>query len=193
MPDDHLKDLILGTVEASLDAQLRAVRRLRHRGPAAPPRARKGLSQVDMADDVSRRPAGRCTSRRFSLASGPSSTCRSIARAWCRRSPRRSRAGIASCAPTKTPSACARRGGDRRAADAAGHVPQPRRAVARRVSAAAHPSARGPPGGGLVVGWAAAVCRGSSGPTGASAGVGARSISCTRGVTGIPTRCSRRS
>jgi hypothetical protein len=53
MPDDHLKDLILGTVEASLDAQLRAVRRLRHGAPAAgTPRPRQGLSQVDMAYDV---------------------------------------------------------------------------------------------------------------------------------------------
>jgi len=53
MPDDHLKDLILGTVEASLDAQLRAVRRLRQGKPAAGTRRpRNGLSQVDMAHDV---------------------------------------------------------------------------------------------------------------------------------------------
>lgn len=58
MPDD-LKDLILGTVEASLDAQLRAVRRLRHGGPAAgAPRPRKGLSQVDMAHDVLKKARG---------------------------------------------------------------------------------------------------------------------------------------
>ena len=52
MPDD-LKDSILSIVEASLDAQLRAVRRLR-RGPpesAAMPR-RASLSQVDMAFDI---------------------------------------------------------------------------------------------------------------------------------------------
>lgn len=59
MPDDHLKDLILGTVEASLDAQLRAVRRLRHGEPAAAsPRPRKGLSQVDMAHDVLKKARG---------------------------------------------------------------------------------------------------------------------------------------
>ena len=59
MPDDHLKDLILSTVEASLDAQLRAVRRLRHGEPAAgPPRPRKGLSQVDMAHDVLKKARG---------------------------------------------------------------------------------------------------------------------------------------
>lgn len=59
MPDDHLKDLILGTVEASLDAQLRAVRRLRHGDPAATtPRPRKGLSQVDMAHDVLKKARG---------------------------------------------------------------------------------------------------------------------------------------
>jgi len=52
MPDD-LKDSILSVFEASLDAQLRAVRRLR-RGPpaAAGTRVRKSLSQVDMAYDI---------------------------------------------------------------------------------------------------------------------------------------------
>jgi hypothetical protein len=52
MPDD-LKETLLDVFEASLDAQLRAVRRLR-RGPAstARPARRKGLSQVDMAHDV---------------------------------------------------------------------------------------------------------------------------------------------
>lgn len=51
--NDDLKDVILSTFEASLDAQLRAVRRLR-RGDAqtARPRPVKGLSQVDMAYDV---------------------------------------------------------------------------------------------------------------------------------------------
>jgi len=52
MPDD-LKDSILSIFEASLDAQLRAVRRLRGGPPApAPPRRRAGLSQVDMAYDI---------------------------------------------------------------------------------------------------------------------------------------------
>jgi hypothetical protein len=52
--NDETKDLILSVFEASLDAQLRAVRRLRQGEPtatAAPPR-RKGLSQVDMAFDI---------------------------------------------------------------------------------------------------------------------------------------------
>jgi hypothetical protein len=50
---DDLKDLFLATFEASLEAQLRAVRQLR-RGPrsAAGPRPQKGLSQVDMAYDI---------------------------------------------------------------------------------------------------------------------------------------------
>lgn len=54
--NDDLKDLILFTFEASLDAQLRAVRRLR-RGDAETTRPRpvKGLSQVDMAYDVLKR------------------------------------------------------------------------------------------------------------------------------------------
>jgi hypothetical protein len=51
--NDEAKDLILSVFEASLDAQLRAVRRLRQdqSAPAEPP-PRKGLSQVDMAFDV---------------------------------------------------------------------------------------------------------------------------------------------
>jgi hypothetical protein len=53
MPDEDLKDVILGAVEASLDAQLRAVRRLRRGEPTpAAERRRKGRSQVDMAYDI---------------------------------------------------------------------------------------------------------------------------------------------
>lgn len=51
MPDD-VKDTILGAMEASLEAQLRAVRRLRHGPPPTGARRRKGRSQVDMAFDV---------------------------------------------------------------------------------------------------------------------------------------------
>ena len=52
MPDD-LKDSILSIFEASLDAQLRAVRRLRSGPPQpAPGRRREGLAQVDMAYDI---------------------------------------------------------------------------------------------------------------------------------------------
>ena len=59
MPDDDLKDVILGAFEASLDAQLRAVRRLRHGEPAAAtPRRQKGRSQVDMAYDVLKKVRG---------------------------------------------------------------------------------------------------------------------------------------
>lgn len=51
--NDESRDLILSVFEASLEAQLRAVRRLRHGEPAvAPVRPRKGLSQVDMAFDI---------------------------------------------------------------------------------------------------------------------------------------------
>jgi hypothetical protein len=54
--NDEARDLILSVFEASLDAQLRAVRRLRHGAPpVAEPRRRKGLSQVDMAFDVLRK------------------------------------------------------------------------------------------------------------------------------------------
>jgi hypothetical protein len=54
--NDEVKDLILSIFEASLEAQLRAVRRLRQGNPTpAEPRARKGLSQVDMAFDILRK------------------------------------------------------------------------------------------------------------------------------------------
>lgn len=58
MPED-LKETLLDVFEASLDAQLRAVRRLR-RGPVSPTRSagRKGLSQVDMAHDVLKKARG---------------------------------------------------------------------------------------------------------------------------------------
>ena len=51
--NDETKDVILSVFEASLDAQLRAVRRLRQgEPPASEPRRRKGLSQVNMALDI---------------------------------------------------------------------------------------------------------------------------------------------
>jgi hypothetical protein len=52
MPED-LRDSIFSIFEASLDAQLRAVRRLRRGAPEpAAARRRAGLSQVDMAYDI---------------------------------------------------------------------------------------------------------------------------------------------
>ena len=51
--NDDARDLILGVFEVSLEAQLRAVRRLRQGEPsAAEPRQRKGRSQVDLAFDI---------------------------------------------------------------------------------------------------------------------------------------------
>lgn len=51
--NDDIKDVILSTVEASLEAQLRAVRRLRQgQGEQARARPGKGRSQVDMAYDI---------------------------------------------------------------------------------------------------------------------------------------------
>ena len=52
MPDD-LRDILLETIESALDAQLRAVRRLRSRPRQRPTKASlKGMSQVDMAFDI---------------------------------------------------------------------------------------------------------------------------------------------
>ena len=51
--NDELKDVILEVFETSMEAQLRAVRRLRQPlDAAAKPPPRKGLSQVDMAFDI---------------------------------------------------------------------------------------------------------------------------------------------
>lgn len=54
--NDDIKDVVLAAFEASLEAQLRAIRRLRQ-GPteAAQTRRKKGLSQVDMAYDILKR------------------------------------------------------------------------------------------------------------------------------------------
>jgi hypothetical protein len=50
---DNINDIILSVFEASLEAQLRAIRRLRQE-PAehTQPHSRKGRSQVDMAYDI---------------------------------------------------------------------------------------------------------------------------------------------
>jgi len=57
--DDDLKNVVLSVFEASLEAQLRAVRRLRQPQETAPgPRRRKGLSQVDMAFDILKKARG---------------------------------------------------------------------------------------------------------------------------------------
>jgi hypothetical protein len=50
--NDETKDLILSVFEASLEAQLRAVRRLRQGDTPTEPRRRTGLSQVNMAFDI---------------------------------------------------------------------------------------------------------------------------------------------
>ena len=51
--NDETQDLILSVFEASLEAQLRAVRRLRQGEPVSAERRRpKGLSQVNMAFDI---------------------------------------------------------------------------------------------------------------------------------------------
>jgi hypothetical protein len=51
--NDETRDLILNIFEDSLDAQLRAVRRLRQAEPASPGSRRpKRLSQIDMAFDI---------------------------------------------------------------------------------------------------------------------------------------------
>ena len=54
--NDNLKDTVLSAIEASLDAQLRAVRRLRREPETtATTRPRKSMSQVDMAFNILKR------------------------------------------------------------------------------------------------------------------------------------------
>jgi hypothetical protein len=51
--EDKLRDVILGTIEVSLDAQLRAVRRLRSGQDAMTRKPKQqGMSQVDLAFDI---------------------------------------------------------------------------------------------------------------------------------------------
>ena len=51
MEKEEIKDVILEAVAASLDAQLRAVRRLRKGGEGEKPRARR-RSQIDLVYDI---------------------------------------------------------------------------------------------------------------------------------------------
>jgi len=51
--NDEVRDTVLSAFEVSLEAQLRAVRRLRQgQADEAKPRAKRGRSQVDMAFDI---------------------------------------------------------------------------------------------------------------------------------------------
>ena len=51
--NDNPRDIILSAFEASLEAQLRAIRRLRQgQAEGAPAHPKQGLSQVDMAFDI---------------------------------------------------------------------------------------------------------------------------------------------
>jgi DNA-directed RNA polymerase delta subunit len=54
--NDDIKDTILSAFEASMEAQLRAIRRLRQgQVEEAQPRPKKGRSQVEMAYDILKR------------------------------------------------------------------------------------------------------------------------------------------
>ena len=54
MEEDKIRSAVLDAFEVSLEAQLRAVRRLKE-GKTERDRVRKGMSQVDMAHDILRR------------------------------------------------------------------------------------------------------------------------------------------
>lgn len=57
MDDNQIKSAMLDAFEVSLEAQLRAIRRLKQ-DKAKPRRVRKGMSQVDMAYDILQRAEG---------------------------------------------------------------------------------------------------------------------------------------
>jgi len=112
MPDD-LKDSILSIFEASLDAQLRAVRRLRGGTEAPPhPRPRASLSQVDMAFDILKK--ARAPLHVAEILTRIHSTFHvrvdreSLVSSLTKRSP----VAIVSCAPVRTLSLYARRSDD---------------------------------------------------------------------------------
>ena len=180
MPDD-LKDSILSIFEASLDAQLRAVRRLRGGSRSPAPRRRAQVCpKLTWLSTYSKRPAPPCTSPNSWPASTPPSTSPSIAKAWSLRSPRKSPAAIVSCAPARTLSAYVRRSDDslrRLVGDRGG--------LGAQFPPAAHPAARRAPSPGLAwSAWAGAVCRASSGRRAASSAVGRASTFSTRVVAG---------
>jgi hypothetical protein len=51
--NEPIRDTILEAIEAALEAQLSAVRRLRKKEPQDPsPKPKKGMSQVDMVADI---------------------------------------------------------------------------------------------------------------------------------------------
>ena len=59
MDEKQIKTAVLDAFEVSLDAQLRAIRRLKQdKGSTKVGRARKGMSQVDMAYDILQRAHG---------------------------------------------------------------------------------------------------------------------------------------
>lgn len=59
MNESQVKDVIFEAIETSLEAQLRAIRRLRSgKEVSLKPKTRKGMSQVDMAFDILSNTAG---------------------------------------------------------------------------------------------------------------------------------------
>ena len=132
--NDDLKDSFLSIFEASLEAQLRAVRRLRKGDTPAPRPARsKGLSQVDMAYDVLKKARSSlhvsALLDRIHSAFGVTVDRESLVSSLTKRWP----AKTVSCAPGRIPSGCARRPDD-----SPGGLLGNRRRLAGRVSPIAH-------------------------------------------------------
>jgi hypothetical protein len=105
MDEDKIKAVILDSVEVSLEAQLRAVRRLRGGAPSRNPLVKVCPRQVwHMTYSDGR--ASPCMSRRSLSALRPSTSNGWTANRWSRPWLRKSGAKIVSCAPVKMCSDC---------------------------------------------------------------------------------------
>jgi len=183
--NEDLKDSILSIFEAALNAQLRAVRR----SARGAPRRLAGSSdrscpKLTWPMTYLKKPDPHSTSPSCWTVSTPLLASPSIAKVWSLPSPKRSPGRTVSCAPRRTPSGCVR--GPLTllaafleiAAGWRGVFPQSRsfqRAVRQAWA--------------RWCVWGDGACPASFGPTAARIAVGARSIFCTRAVSGSRRSC----
>ena len=190
MTNDDARDLFLNVFEASLEAQLRAVRRLRQGEPdATQPRRRTGLSQVDMAYDVLKKTRSPLhiseLLERIQASFGVSVDRESLVSSLTKKVARQDRF----LRPAKNTFALRPESRGRYWRLSWKSPPVGAACFLNRVPSTA-------PCGKLWdrwCAWAGAACRASSGPTAASIAVGARSIFCMRVASGSRKSCFDRS
>jgi len=131
--NEDLKDSILSIFEAALNAQLRAVRRLRQGGARRLARlVRQVCPKLTWPMTYLKKPDPHSTSPSCWTVSTPLLASPSIAKVWSLPSPKGSPGRTVSCAPRRTPSGCVRR-----PVDSAGGLPGNRRRLAGRFSSIA--------------------------------------------------------